>query len=64
MVSTLSLDGPCKWKLKQNFRKGIVVEMDKIQVQSQGFNTEPGWAMNKKFGVKMRFLSYRVPEGC
>jgi hypothetical protein len=37
MVSTLILDGPCKWKLKQKFWKGIVVEMDKIQVQSPWF---------------------------
>jgi hypothetical protein len=24
--------------------EGVVVEMDKIQVLTQGFNTEPGWA--------------------
>jgi hypothetical protein len=45
MVSTLILDGPCKWKLKRRFHKEIVVEMDKIEFQSPIFNTEPGWAM-------------------
>jgi hypothetical protein len=43
MVSTLSLDEPCNWMLNKKFWKGIVVEMEKIQVQIHGFNIEPGW---------------------
>jgi hypothetical protein len=53
MVSTLSLDGPGKWKLKKRFRKGIVVEMDKIEVQSPVFDTEPELGRISGYGIKI-----------
>jgi hypothetical protein len=31
MVSTLSLDGPRKWRLKRRFQREIVVEKNKIE---------------------------------
>jgi hypothetical protein len=34
MVSTLSLDGLGKWKLKKMFQKSIVVEKEKFETQS------------------------------
>jgi hypothetical protein len=30
-------------EIEEKFSERIVVEVDKIQVQSQGFNPEPGW---------------------
>jgi hypothetical protein len=53
MVSTLSLDGPGKWKLKKRFQKGIVVEMDKIEVQSPVFDTEPELGHISGYGIKI-----------
>jgi hypothetical protein len=53
MVSKLSLDGRRKWNLKKRFQKGIVVEMEKIEVQSPVFDTEPELGHISGYGNKI-----------
>ena len=52
MVSTLRLDGLEKWNLKRRFWKEIVVEMDKIEVQSPIFDIEPELGCISGYGIK------------
>jgi hypothetical protein len=35
------------------FWKGIVVKMEKFKFRAHGFYTEPGWATNEEFRVKI-----------
>jgi hypothetical protein len=32
--STLSLDGPCKWKLKQNFQREMLLKWKNLEFQN------------------------------
>jgi hypothetical protein len=52
-VSTPCLDGPGKWKLKKRFQKGIVVKMDKIEVQSPVFDIDPELGRISGYGIKI-----------
>jgi hypothetical protein len=68
MVSTLSLFGPGKWKLKKRFQKGVVAEMDKIEFQSPVFDTESyQWLWNQNIrencfreGKKLNFIEFHT----
>ena len=53
MVSTLCLDGPGNWNLKRRFRKEIVVEMEKNEVQCPVFDIEPELGHISGYGIKI-----------
>jgi len=52
LVSKLSLDGIGKRKLNIRFQKEIVVEMEKIEVQSLVFDTKPELGHISGYGIK------------